>query len=141
VASVPRKTHHYRNPSADSVNLSQFSPSRGGTAPTAGAGAAGRLPPTGPEALMVFKLHEFLDSRGIASVVPVTHPNDTNEPQLLGMSPEQAEETAAKLRELETDMLLRRQEHVSGWTCCGLVLSRENDTLPDHLRVWEMTLA
>ncbi|KAH7616591.1 hypothetical protein Ndes2526B_g08681 [Nannochloris sp. 'desiccata'] len=148
VASVSRKPHHYRSPSADSVNMSQFTPSRGAAAGGGGGGgvsglsnAAGQLPPTGPEALMVFKLHEFLDSRGIASVVPVTHPNDTNEPQLLGMSPEQAEETAAKLRELETDMLLRRQEHVSGWACCGLVLSRENDTLPDHLRVWEMTLA
>ena len=90
---------------------------------------------------MVFKLHEFLDSRGIASVVPVANPNDTTEPQLLGMSPEQAEETAAKLRELETDMLLGRQENLKGCSlCCGLVLSRENDSLPDHLRVWEMTL-
>jgi hypothetical protein len=149
VASVSRKPHHYRSPSADSMNINQFTPSRGGgtvASGTAGAGAGnssgnGQLPPTGPEALMVFRLHEYLDSRGIASVVPVTHPNDTNEPQLLGMSPEQAEETAAKLRELETDMLLRRQEHVNGWSCCGLVLSRENDTLPDHLRVWEMTLA
>jgi len=142
VASVSRKTHHYRNPSADSLNISQLTPSRGGAAASVSSiSGAGQSPPTGPEALMVFKLHEFLDGRGITSVVPVTHPNDTNEPQLLGMSPEQAEETAAKLRELETDMLLRRQEHVSGWTCCGLVLSRENDTLPDHLRVWEMTLA
>ncbi len=144
VASVSRKTHHYRSPSTDSVNIGQFTPSRGGVGSGAGAYAGSgtsQSPPTGPEALMVFKLHEFLDSRGITSVVPVTHPNDTSEPQLLGMSPEQAEETAAKLRELETDMLLRRQEHVSGWTCCGLVLSRENDTLPDHLRVWEMTLA
>lgn len=53
----------------------------------------------------------------------------------------QAEETAAKLRELETDMLLRRQESARGISCCGIVLSREKDSLPDHLRVWEMTLA
>jgi hypothetical protein len=138
VASVPRKPHHYRSPSADSISISQFTPTRGGNGSSP---PPAQSPPTGPEALMVFKLHEFLDGRGIASVVPFASPNDTNEPQLLGMSPEQAEETAAKLRELETDMLLRRQEHVSGWTCCGLVLSRENDTLPDHLRVWEMTLA
>ena len=140
VASVPRKAHHYRSPSADSVNFSQLTPNRGAAAGGGGSGGSG-VPPTGAEALMVFKLHEFLDGRGIASVVPFTHPNDTNEPQLLGMSPEQAEETAAKLRELESDMLLRRQEHVNGWACCGLVLTRENDTLPDHLRVWEMTLA
>jgi len=90
---------------------------------------------------MALKLHEFLDGRGISAVVPVATPNDTSEPQLLSMSPEQAEETAAKLRELETDMLLRRQENARGITCCGFVFSREKDTLPDHLRVWEMTLA
>lgn len=70
------------------------------------------------------------------AVVPVTTPNDTSEPQLLEMSPEQAEETAAKLRELETDMLLRRQEHARGFICCGLVISKEKYSLPEHLRVW-----
>jgi hypothetical protein len=71
----------------------------------------------------------------------VATPNDTPEPQLLGMSPEQAEETAAKLRELEADMLLRRQEDRRGCTLCGcLVLTLASDTLPEHLRVWEMTL-
>lgn len=89
---------------------------------------------------MVLKMHEFLDSRGILAVIPVANPNDTSEPQLLSMSPEQAEETAAKLRELETEMLLRRQEIARGITCCGLVLTRKKDTIPDHLRVWEMTL-
>ena len=54
--------------------------------------------------------------------------------------PLQAEETAAKLRELETDMLLRRQEHRSGVSCGCLVISWSKDHLPDHLRVWEMTL-
>jgi hypothetical protein len=52
----------------------------------------------------------------------------------------QAEETAAKLRELEADMLLRRQEHRSGVSCGCLVISWSKDHLPDHLRVWEMTL-
>lgn len=52
----------------------------------------------------------------------------------------QAEETAAKLRELEADMLLRRQENRRGWSCCGFVLTWAGDTLPDHLRVWEMTI-
>ena len=47
----------------------------------------------------------------------------------------QAEETAAKLRELEVDMLLRRQEHRSGVSCGGLVISWAKDHLPDHLRV------
>lgn len=125
-------------------------------------------------------------------MVPVSTPNDTAEPQLLSMSPEQvgeregrgraaamhpsprpasscpaplvlssrhlhpplpthppassfllqAEETAAKLRELETDMLLSRQEaRRGGWTLCGcLVIQLASATLPDHLRVWEQNL-
>ena len=142
-ATVPRKALHYRSPSTESINLSQVTPcaSQAAVGGVGGGGGHPRPPPTGTEALMVYKLREFLESRGITSVVPVTHPHDTTEPQLLGMSPEQAEETAAKLRELETDMLLKRQEQVSGMRCCGLILARENDSLPDHLRVWEMTLA
>ena len=49
----------------------------------------------------------------------------------------QAEETAAKLRELETDMLVRRQQHSSSLVCCCLAVSLVSDSLPDHLRVWE----
>lgn len=97
-------------------------------------------PPTAAEMLMQSKLHEFVETYGITSVIPVGNPHDTSEPQLLGMSPEQAEETTAKLRELETDMLLRRQEESSSWTFCGLVISLERNSIPDHLRVWEMTL-
>jgi hypothetical protein len=37
-------------------------------------------------------------------------------------------------------MLLRRQEHRSGVSCGCLVISWSKDHLPDHLRVWEMTL-
>ena len=74
-------------------------------------------------------------------MVPVGQPNDTAEPQLLSMSPEQAEETAARLRELETDMLVSRQANANGCGCCGLLISRQADSLPDHLRVWEMALA
>jgi hypothetical protein len=96
--------------------------------------------PTAAETLMQLKLHEFVETYGITSVIPVGNPHDTSEPQLLGMSPEQAEETTAKLRELETDMLLRRQEESSSWTFCGLVISLEKNSIPDHLRVWEMTL-
>jgi hypothetical protein len=124
----------------------------------------------------------------LPAVVPVATPNDTSEPQLLSMSPEQvgsvhsnncrlhfmgdcswwgtvllcacmsrhttrlyhvpvlflpiqAEETAAKLRELESDMLLRRQESRRGCNLCGcFVITLASDTLPEHLRVWEMTL-
>lgn len=135
-ATVPKRPLHYRSPSTDSVASIPVSQALTphGNSPSQTA------PPTGTEALMVLKMHEFLDSRGILAVIPVANPNDTSEPQLLSMSPEQAEETAAKLRELETEMLLRRQEIARGITCCGLVLTRKKDTIPDHLRVWEMTL-
>jgi len=98
-------------------------------------------PPTGGEALMAYKLREFIEGRGISSVIPVSQPNDTQEPELLEMSPEQAEETAVKLRELEHELMLTRQESARGRVmCCGFVLSRQSSTLPDHLRVWEMSL-
>ena len=54
--------------------------------------------------------------------------------------PPQAEETAAKMAELEADMLLARQSHPVGWNCCGLVITRRTSQIPDYLRVWEMTL-
>ena len=69
------------------------------------------------------------------SCLPSHHPT----PQPCPQTP-QAEETAAKLRELEADMLLRRQENRRGWSCCGFVLTWAGDTLPEHLRVWEMTI-
>lgn len=98
-------------------------------------------PPTGSEALMAYKLREFIEGRGISSVIPVSQPNDTQEPELLEMSPEQAEETAVKLRELEHELMLTRQESARGRVmCCGFVVSRQSSTLPDHLRVWEMSL-
>lgn len=114
-----------RSPSSKSASPIRTSPSRA---------------PTGTEALMAYKISEFLDARAITSVVPVLQPNDTTEPELLEMSPEQAEETAAKLKELEHELLLGRQESAKGCVCCGLVLTRQSQTLPEHLRVWEMTL-
>ena len=62
-------------------------------------------------------------------------------PLLLSPLEWQAEETAAKLRELESDMMLRRQENRRGWSLCGcFVVTLASDTLPDHLRVWESRL-
>jgi hypothetical protein len=130
-----RRNVHYRSPSAESGAISY-----GGGAFTPGSSPCQSTAPSAAEAVLVYKLHEYVESRGIASVVPVATPNDTTEPQLLEMSPEQAEETAAKLRELETDMLLQRQGAVNGCFCCGLVISLADDSLPDHLRVWEMSL-
>lgn len=54
----------------------------------------------------------------------------------------QAEQTHAKLRELEEEMLLQRQEYRKGITCCGCVsISWVSSSLPDHLRTWEMSLS
>ncbi len=54
----------------------------------------------------------------------------------------QAEQTHAKLRELEEEMLLQRQEYRKGVTCCGcFVVSWVSSSLPDHLRVWEMSVS
>ncbi|KAK2075740.1 hypothetical protein QBZ16_001481 [Prototheca wickerhamii] len=100
-----------------------------------------RAAPASIQLQLAHKLVEFCEGRGIASVVPLTSPNDTQEPQLLHMSPEQAEETAAKMAELEADMLLARQSHPVGWNCCGLIITRRTSQIPDYLRVWEMTLA
>ncbi|KAL6766562.1 hypothetical protein ACKKBG_A36530 [Auxenochlorella protothecoides x Auxenochlorella symbiontica] len=90
---------------------------------------------------LAHKLVEFCEGRGISSVVPLASPGTAAEPQLLGMSPEQAEETAAKMSELEADMLLARQGAPRGWACCGLIVTRRSTQIPDHLRVWEMNLA
>lgn len=131
---------HYKSLSADSTRRGGSTVS-GRASPRSTPATSHHLHLTPAEQLMNQRLHEFGDSRGIMAVVPVSTPNDTAEPQLLSMSPEQAEETAAKLRELEADMLLRRQENRRGWSCCGcFVLTWAGDTLPDHLRVWEMTI-
>ncbi len=127
------KQPHYRSASGESLSSMQGSTKRQmNTRPNS--------PPSAAETKMSLKLHEFVETYGITSVIPVKNPHDTREPELLGMSPEQAEETTAKLRELETDMLLRRQEDTRSVSCCGLVISLKKDCIPEHLRVWEMTL-
>ena len=126
------KHPHYRSTSGESLASIQSS--------KRGAHLKSHVPPTAAETNMSLKLHEFVETYGITSVIPVRNPHDTNEPELLGMSPEQAEETTAKLRELETDMLLQRQEDSRSISCCGLVISLKKDSIPEHLRVWEMTL-
>ena len=72
-----RRPVHYRSPSAESIpsNFSQATPLNSPS-------HASQKAPSGPEAHMVFKLKEYLDSRGIISVVPVTSPNDTREPEV-----------------------------------------------------------
>lgn len=127
------KQPHYRSASGESLSSMQGSTKRQ-------PNSRPHCPPSAAETKMSLKLHEFVETYGITSVIPVKNPHDTKEPELLGMSPEQAEETTAKLRELETDMLLRRQEDTRSVSCFGLVISLKKDCIPEHLRVWEMTL-
>ena len=127
------KHPHYRSASGESLSSIQGSTKRQ-------PALRPHSPPSAAETNMSLKLHEFVETYGITSVIPVKNPHDTDEPELLGMSPEQAEETTAKLRELETDMLLRRQEDTRSVSCFGLVISLKKDCIPEHLRVWEMTL-
>ncbi|KAL4443742.1 hypothetical protein ABPG75_011479 [Micractinium tetrahymenae] len=135
-AGAQRSSLHYKSLSADSTARGGSTPGR--ASPRSTPATQHPLNPT--EQVMAFRMHEFADARGIASVVPVNAPNDTSEPQLLSMSPEQAEETAAKLRELELELMLRRQENRRGWPCCCFMITLASDTLPDHLRVWESRL-
>jgi len=68
----------------------------GGRRPMQGAGAAGRARRPAAESLeaqLSHKLAEYAENRSLTSVVPVCDPLTTDEPELLEMSPEQAEET------------------------------------------------
>ena len=77
--------HHVKSFSADSGH--GLSPSDGRSSP---APWSGRSTPThrqlavasGAEHLLSFKLHDYLDGRSISSVVPLSTPNDTSEPQV-----------------------------------------------------------
>lgn len=79
-SSIPQRPLHYRSPSSDSTANAFASVVKK---------TAGHEVPSAAEALMVLKLHEFVEDYGITSVIPVANPHDTSEPQLLGMSPEQ----------------------------------------------------
>lgn len=73
--------------------------------------------------------------RGIASVLPVKAPG---EPELLEMSPEQAEQTHIKLQELEELARLRRQQRSRSLSCYCCMISMHDHLVPDYLRSWEM---
>jgi len=50
-------------------------------------------PGTTAEVLLSYLIQEFGDNRSITSVVPLDNPAAADEPDLLALSPEQAEET------------------------------------------------
>lgn len=91
VDSGAGRRHHVKSFSGDSGRGLSPSDGRSSPAPWSGRSTPTRRPAaSGPEALLAHKLADYLDGRSISSVVPVATPNDTSEPQLLGMSPEQA---------------------------------------------------
>lgn len=73
--------------------------------------------------------------RGIASVLPV---KGNGEPELLEMSPEQAEQTHIKLQELEELARLRRHQRSRSFSCFCCMISMHDYSVPDYLRAWEM---
>lgn len=87
------------------------------------------------EKILAWKIHEFKDVRGIASVLPV---KGQGEPELLEMSPEQAEQTHIKLQELEELARLRRQQRSRSLSCYCCMISVHDHLVPDYLRSWEM---
>ncbi len=97
----------------------------GGRRPMQGAGAAGRARRPAAESLeaqLSHKLAEYAENRSLTSVVPVCDPLTTDEPELLEMSPEQAEETqlcAPRLRQAR-----------AAWPCSGVRWRR----CPPHRR-------
>ena len=56
-------------------------------------GADAERPGTTAEVLLSYLIQEFGDNRSITSVVPLDNPAAADEPDLLALSPEQAEET------------------------------------------------
>ena len=57
------------------------------------ARADAERPGTTAEVLLSYLIQEFGDNRSITSVVPLDNPAAADEPDLLALSPEQAEET------------------------------------------------
>jgi len=52
-----------------------------------------RMVPDSLEAQLILKLQEYSENRSITSVLPVENPLASDEPELLQMSPEEAEGT------------------------------------------------
>ncbi|KAK9819583.1 hypothetical protein WJX72_000010 [[Myrmecia] bisecta] len=105
------------------------------------SGSRTRAVPESLEAQLSYKLQEYAENRSITSVVPVENPLTTHEPELLEMSPEQAEETQLKLRELEREIgrvTLGRQRYTAGWECLFCTCVCHRWVIPPYLRTWDL---
>ncbi|BDA41262.1 hypothetical protein COCOBI_02-0420 [Coccomyxa sp. Obi] len=100
-----------------------------------------RPPPESLEAQLSHKLQEYAENRSITSVVPVDNPLTTDEPELLEMSPEQAEETQLKLRELERELRAaaqKRHEYAEGRECFCCTCVFHSFVIPAYVRTWDL---
>ncbi|EIE25023.1 hypothetical protein COCSUDRAFT_61272 [Coccomyxa subellipsoidea C-169] len=100
-----------------------------------------RPPPESLEAQLSHKLQEYAENRSITSVVPVDNPLTTDEPELLEMSPEQAEETQLKLVELERELRAaarKRHEYAEGRECFCCTCVFHSFVIPAYVRTWDL---
>ncbi|CAK0783750.1 hypothetical protein CVIRNUC_006949 [Coccomyxa viridis] len=100
-----------------------------------------RPPPESLEAQLSHKLQEYAENRSITSVVPVDNPLTTDEPELLQMSPEQAEDTQLKLSEFERELrktAANRHAYAEGTECCCCTCVFHSYTIPAYVRTWDL---
>mmetsp|Transcript_1370 Transcript_1370/g.4082 ORF Transcript_1370/g.4082 Transcript_1370/m.4082 type:complete len:433 (+) Transcript_1370:323-1621(+) len=124
-----------KSPSSESMNaLASADDQRSGSSTVPGGVKSS-------EALLSFLVSEFGDGRSIAAVVPLQAQLAALEPELLGLSPEQAEGTQLKLASLEEQIAAATQSrgrHAAGTRllCCTCVCHRY--LLPAYLRSWDL---
>lgn len=100
-----------------------------------------RMAPDSLEAQLILKLQDYSENRSITSVLPVENPLASDEPELLQMSPEEAEGTQLKLQELEREaakVALERQKLAAGRECCCCTFVFHSYVIPSYIRVWDL---
>lgn len=93
------------------------------------------------EAVLSARLQEYSEARSITTVIPLDNPLASDEPELLAMSPEQAEDTQLKLAELEREMrkvTQQRAAHAAGRECCCCTVVFHRAVIPAAVRVWDL---
>ena len=97
--------------------------------------------PTSRESAFLHRLAEYADNRSLTSVVPVDDPlAAAAEPELLEMSPDQAEATQLKLSELARAVRRatpRRAAADAGADCGCCTVTLNAATVPAYCRAWD----
>jgi len=120
-------------------SLGQFSDS--GPEKSSSSTTRQKMAPDSLEAQLILKLQDYSENRSISSVLPLENPLASDEPELLQMSPEEAEGTQLKLQELEREaakVALERQKLAAGreFLCCTFVF--HSYVIPSYVRVWDL---